>query len=1025
MRYPQLRLIFRLTIVLSVIMVMNGYGQDIYYNHPELKWETIETEHFNIHYHDGTERTAALVAKISEEIYSPITSLYQYEPDGLIHFIIRDHDDFSNGAAYYYDNKVEIWANPMDFILRGTHNWLRNVVTHEFSHMISLGAARKMPRNLPAIYFQYLGYEPEKNPYVLYGFPNKIVSYPLPGTVIPMWLAEGIAQFQLPTLNYDTWDSHRDMILRTATLEGKLLDHKEMGVFGDTSIRNESVYNQGYSMTQYIVDQYGLDAVQKITRELKVPWRISVNGALKKTIGIGEEQLYSDWKDYIDKYYAYRTENIREHLVAGTIIQSEGEANIYPTWSPDGKKYAFLSNRKSDYLSRTKLYVYDVELKKLQLIKPGVNYSLSWSPDGSRIAYTKTSKPTPMFSHYNDIYIYDFTARKEQQITKNRRAHDPAWSPDGSKIMYVVTSDGTQNLELIDLESKTMTMMTDFKNGEQIFTPKWSPDNRTCVVSISRRNERDLMLFDVIDRSLSMLVEEADARDAVFTIDGSAILFSWDKTGIFNVYRIEVENRSRITQLTNVLGGAFMPSIGVNGSLLFSSYQNQRFNIARIETMQSIEEINSEYLVFDHNFHLASSNPEELTPVFKSDQKFQLENYDDTRITTYESSPYNFHYSNITFLPRVMVDYGTTKLGTYFYSSDILNQYSILGGVAANKDLDYDLFAIVEYNRFFPTIFLEGYYQVRHHDQKDTLYIQDQFIDYREYTKFAYRYNLMEVDLGLKSYLINEMNRLKFTFMFNRYSANVKYDIQGDEYKFPYTYFIGRSLKFEYSFSNFLYSPWFDSEINPSGKRIVTLIFSQDFNKFFNDFQLTEYGTWNEKYDQYNYSKVDIDWQEYIGLLRNGKHTLNLHVQGGAILEPVHEFFNYFAGGLVGLRGYPYYSIEGRKILLGRSTYRFPILENLNIRLLNLHFDKLYGGLFFDSGNAFDEDKIDFSDFKNNYGFELRLDLFSFYSYPTRIFFNAAYGLDKVIKFENDGLLELTYGKEWRYYLGITFGYFN
>ena len=43
------------------------------YNHPELSWETIETEHFKIHYHSGEYRTPRLIAKILEEIYDPVT----------------------------------------------------------------------------------------------------------------------------------------------------------------------------------------------------------------------------------------------------------------------------------------------------------------------------------------------------------------------------------------------------------------------------------------------------------------------------------------------------------------------------------------------------------------------------------------------------------------------------------------------------------------------------------------------------------------------------------------------------------------------------------------------------------------------------------------------------------------------------------------------------------------------------------------------------------------------------------------
>jgi len=189
--------IFLLAFIAIGVIIFPGqtglaqYGE---YSHPELDWFTIESEHFKVHYHDGAERTARVVAKIGEDIYQPITDMYDWRPDGKIHFIIKDFDDNANGAAYYYDNKVEIWAPQMTFILRGTHNWLRNVVTHEFSHMISLGASRKMTRKIPSFYLQLIGYEKEKRPDVLYGYPNQIASYPLPMTVIPMWLAEGMAQ---------------------------------------------------------------------------------------------------------------------------------------------------------------------------------------------------------------------------------------------------------------------------------------------------------------------------------------------------------------------------------------------------------------------------------------------------------------------------------------------------------------------------------------------------------------------------------------------------------------------------------------------------------------------------------------------------------------------------------------------------------------------------------------------------------------------------------------------------------------
>jgi outer membrane protein assembly factor BamA len=292
------------------------------------------------------------------------------------------------------------------------------------------------------------------------------------------------------------------------------------------------------------------------------------------------------------------------------------------------------------------------------------------------------------------------------------------------------------------------------------------------------------------------------------------------------------------------------------------------------------------------------------------------------------------------------------------------------------------------------------------------------------FTNFKFKYNLTEVDLGME-FRLNDESSLRPTFIFNHYQASYQpeYKYRGQEFPaIKYTYFIGRTFQLAWNYHNLV--PSATSEINPAAGRSISMRYNQEFNKFINDFRLTKFGTWAEVFDNNNYTKLELDWKEYLGLFANGRHALNLQLQAGWIDRPVHEFFNFYAGGLIGLRGYPFYSIEGRKMVIARTTYRFPIFNNINLRLFHLHFDKLYLGSFFDYGNAFDDDALELSKFKKNAGVELRLDLFSFYNFPTKIFFNAAYGLDKFTKIENEKT-PLTYGKEWRYYLGISFGYFD
>ncbi len=130
--------------VISLYLLLSGLviGQD-YYNHPEIDWKTFETDHFQIHFYEGSEGTAREGAFVAEKIYPFVTQLYEYEPAEKTDIVFLDTDDISNGAAYYYDNKILIWASPMDFELRGSHRWLQNVITHEFTHIVSMQKSMK------------------------------------------------------------------------------------------------------------------------------------------------------------------------------------------------------------------------------------------------------------------------------------------------------------------------------------------------------------------------------------------------------------------------------------------------------------------------------------------------------------------------------------------------------------------------------------------------------------------------------------------------------------------------------------------------------------------------------------------------------------------------------------------------------------------------------------------------------------------------------------------------------------------
>lgn len=1027
--------------ILSILFLIPfaGFTQDEPH-HPELAWRTIETEHFYIHYHDGSERTARLTAKIAEEIYEPVTSLYNHKPDQKVSWIIKDYDDHANGAAYFYDNKVEIWATSMDFDLRGTHNWLRNVITHEFTHIVQIQTSMKFGRRVPAIYIQWLGYEAERRPDVLYGYPNVIASYPISGFVVPAWFAEGVAQYNRRELGYDFWDSHRDMILRMYALDGNMLSWNEMAVFGKTSLGNESSYNAGFAFVKYIAQRYGEDKIVEISRNLASLTEFSIDGAIEKAVGKTGEQVYNEWRDNLKAEYSNRVAPIKSNLVTGEIIADVGFGNFYPTFSPDGKKIAYTSNKEADYFGLSSLYLYDTELKKEKKLKSGIRSNLSWSPDGKKIFYSKNTSDNRHWSNFYDIYVYDIE-EEETRLTHGMRANAPSISPDGKTIAFVSGSDGTTNLFITTFdnsENKTgeIKQLTFFKDGEQVYNPKLSPDGKQIVFDYSIKDGRDIALISAEGGDVRFIINgQEDSRNAVFSTDGQKLIYASDISGIFNIYQYDIKT-GKSEQITNVLGGAFMPTVNGNNELAFASYTSSGYKIAFIENADPLSDSKNYYvkdsIIFGTHLKLASTSND-------INQQFdwnKLRYYDDKIYAQDTSRRYKNIFTSLTIVPFLRVDnynpknkgIDIIKPGLYVFSSDMLNKLGMFAGAAVNKKLERDLFLIFDYRDKIPGFYqlglepalsFEAYNITRKAETKLTLPLDS--ID------VGVNYNLVQFELSLNQKLFVEHLNWEIRYLHSRYSAGI------DNFILPTTtppmlisgtnelYFAGNNLNTTFTFYGI--TPSRTSEINPVGRKI-RFHYEYEFSKFNStgSYEVKD-GMLLPQYNWFRFHRMELNWKEHFKL-PYWSHTLSAQLRGGSILgPPVDNFFDFYIGGLAGMKGYPFYSLGGNEFASFNLTYRFPILNKIDIRLLHLYFDKLYGSVYGDVGNAWTDGQLKDVKFKRDVGAELRLESFSWYAFPTRIFFNASYGLDKFDKLIRDGKESVTYGKEWRFYFGILFGF--
>ncbi len=964
----------------------------VHYNHPELNWHTIETEHFYIHYHDETERSAREGAEVAEKIYPHITGLYQHEPKSKTHLIFIDTDDFSNGAAYYYDNKIYIWATPLDYDLRGSHRWLQNVITHEFTHIISIQKAMKASTKIPGAYFQWMGYEEYKRKDVLYGFPNRLVSYPVPGTVVPPWLAEGVSQYMYDGATWDTWDSHRDMILRDRVLNDKLLSFDEMNSFGKKGIGNESVYNAGYALCRFIGVKYGSDAFRRIMDELSHPLQFSISSAMEKAVGKAGTSIYDDFAHTLEKRYAFLTQSVRSHQETGRVLLHEGTTNIYPVWNPDGTAFAYLSNKGNDYFGQTELYVYDLASGEDKKILGGISSAVAWHPNGNKLYISRRpERPNRHGSRFYDIYEYDLAKEEDRRLTVDARAFSPVYIAKDSTLAYLGTYDGSQNIHLLKLSTGARFQITDFQDHRMIHSLKYDAAEDRLIFDYTNNHFRNIGYYAFADSSLGDLLNEPlwDERNLTITPDGKMI-YADDRTGIYNLYFLDPATGAQ-GFITNVLGGAFMPSISAQGKILYSLYDNGQYNIAILDSFKVLPDTVVGYspTYFLHN--------EGITEPLVS-------------VNTDDAVPYHDQFAEMFIMPKLMVDYGTLKPGFYFYSGEIIDRLTLFGGASVNAIRDLDLFFLFEFKRFYPTLFLESFYLTRN-IQENNVYSVYQLDNNIRYRMTFFRGGLRFPILGRHS--------LEISTTWQVYRAFIDQSVPGTTIQAGFAYDYYRGWVGGLHWHTRARKPRFDGNINPSNGYVLDLNLNYEKNDFIEGLNLSDAGTIVPEFSKANNLLRFEGESEYsLEIPKTNRWTVSLKGKIGWMNNTeADSFFNFFAGGLYGIKGYPFYSVEGNRMATASVVFRVPLFREKQIPLGWVKFQNSVIGFEYQYGDAWS----DRFEAKPSIGIQWRINGYSFYNFPTAIGLEVHRGLKKIQNHVNDQVY--TYGKENRVYFTLLFGF--
>lgn len=442
-----------------------------------LQWRVLKTPHFEIFFYQGLEELALRAREILEEEafgrvfpdFRDFYTLYPYRKNRVILFASRkEYQNSQASGVPLYDSSegvAHILINRLVIITQPTFRDLRGVLTHEITHLITIGP-----------------------------FKNNLLSQLSAG--VPGWIAEGLAEFYMPE---ETRFALREVALRDAVLRETIDSLEQI-----SEVRGNLHYAEAWSLVDYIVRHHDKEILPQLLKG--VINRGNNDQVFEEILGCTRKELWQNWKNELPQIYYEGAELPSFTAVNAPLFKDYGdqvkvkvardgkvaflsnfEGRIYGLYlddgkkiksltdltvsafdfSPDGKEIVFLSDQSGE----RKLYLLNLETGQetpfaLELPNP---VEVAWSPCGERLAVAVNTKGD------SDLYLVDLKGKILGSIACSPKDEtSPAWSPSGEKVAYVSPVQGYDQIYIWD--GKSNELLT--RSGSHHREPVWGEDGR-------------------------------------------------------------------------------------------------------------------------------------------------------------------------------------------------------------------------------------------------------------------------------------------------------------------------------------------------------------------------------------------------------------------------------------------------------------------------------------------------------------------------------------------------------------------
>lgn len=716
----------------------------------------------------------------------------------------------------------------------------------------------------------------------------------------PLWFTEGLAEHWS-----QPWDSQADMILKDAVLSDRLHGLDRLSAATGTLL----MYKEGQSLVRFIAQEYGEDRIRLI---LENWWRherfdLVVRSALGKSLG----EVAEDWEYALRKRYypalaqQEAVSRVARQLTWGGVsakpavvpagVAGRGEAEVVYLSSKTG--YADIYRRALAPEEEPKRIIQGERTDQFESFHL-LDSKLSVSRDGI-LAFVSKSDDR------DRIYLWDLQAGRltgklwwEELVGLS----SPTWSPDGKRIAFTgLDRAGAADLYLTDAETGSLKRLTEDLYDDR--DAAWSPDGRRLAFSSDRtafgaEGCHNLFTYELETGAVDQLTlgRHNDYAPA-WSPDGVWLAFCSDRGGAFDLHVMEAGTR-RHTQLTRVLTGAFDPAwADAESTLVFAGYEGGSFQIYEMDLPDiRVGEAGGDSLARPIGSWDAERIKERrVKGTLRYRKKFSLD-------LAQSSLDYDPELGTTGGLQVALTD----VLGDHHYyillandsqrSADFLKRLSLaLTAVDLSRKANkaWGLFHVAD--RDFDR--LEGWTQRRR---------------YGGFVEMGYplsKFRRMEASVVLRKFERSELDTAE-----------------------PYLSAVLLSGYAGYTHDTSLWGP-----VGPiDGRRYnVTLGYTTDLESA-----------------QVRYGTALLDYRQYVRLAQRNC----LAFRGLGRISSGREAQYFFLGGSWTLRGYPWNSLWGHRVVLGNAEWRFPLIDNLLVGFPfgNVGFSAVRGALYVDAARVWE-----------------------------------------------------------------------